>query len=201
MNDETNDQAEVEEVVDTIRPAFDEAIAGDQGEDDVKMAMITAGASFKNVTRLYNKYMVDAGFAVSKEEKDEIVGKSVEGKDLSTEDGFSKASAAIQKKATGVTEKSAAALIRAWAKAQDGDIEVYKKAASAGGPRVSVRSRFFDALIANPAMTEAACKEHLANDKETSENVMKHESVYQGIRELVNRIASGPAPEGVAKAA
>lgn len=177
-----------EEKVDVIRPAFDTAIDDEKSEDEVKMAMITAGASFKSVTRLYNQYMVDAGFAISKEEKAEIVAKVLVGKEVDTEESFGKAVAAIVKKGTGVTDKSASALIRSWAKTQDPIVECYKKPAGTGAPRTGVRSRFFDALIATPSMSKEACKVHLEKDVDTSKNVMNHESVYQGIRELVNNI-------------
>ena len=138
MNAETQEVAEevAEEKVDTIRPAFDDAIAGDQSEDDVKMAMINAGASFKNVTRLYNQYMVDAGLVVSKEEKAEIVEKILsKASKLDEEEGFKKVVTAIAEKASGVNEKSAAALIRAWAKAQDPVIETWKKPKGTGAGR------------------------------------------------------------------
>lgn len=177
---------ETEVEVDVIREAFDSAVSGDKGEDDIKMALIGAGATFKNVTRLYNTYMVDAGFSVSKEEKDEIVSQILEGKEVKEEADFTKCVDAIIKKAAGVSAISAAALIRSWAKANE--IEYYTKPKGAGGARVSVRSRFFDALVANPAMTEEGCKKHLEDDVDTSTNVMNHESVYQGIRELVNNI-------------
>lgn len=195
MVDETVEEVEVEEV-DEIRVAFDEAVVNEKGEDEVKMAMIGAGATFKNVTRLYTKYMVDAGFAVSKEEKDEIVTKILDGKDVSTEDAFDKCVASIVKKAAGVSEKSAATLIRAWAKANE--VEFYTKPKGSGGPRDSIRARFFLALIANPRMTKEECTAHLEADVDTSTNVMNHESVYQGIRELANDIAAQFAPEAAA---
>jgi hypothetical protein len=196
-----NDETEVEqEEVDEIRDAFDDAVSEDKSEDDVKMALIGAGATFKNVTRLYNQYMVDAGFAVSKEEKDEIVKKILDGKDVSEEAGFNKCVEAIVKKAAGVSEKSASALIRSWAKAND--LPYFTKPKGAGGARVGFRSRFFDALIANPAMSKDQCTEYLKTAEGTSNNVMNHESVYQGIRELVNDVYTGtPGGSEQAKAA
>lgn len=192
MNDEVESTPETPEsqpeAPDELRIAFDDAVAGDKGEDEIKMALIGAGATFKNVTRLYSKYMVDAGYAVSKEEKAEIVESILEGSDVSDEEGFNKCVAAICKKASGVTEKSAGSLIRSWAKANEA--EYYTKPKGSGGPRDSVRSRFFNALIAKPTMTKEECAEHLTNDVDTSTNVMNHESVYQGIRELVNKIAA-----------
>jgi len=192
MNDEVN-EVEVEEEVDNIRPAFDAAVAEGQDEDNIKMAMIQAGASFKSVTRVYNAYMVDAGFAVSKDEKAEIVAKAVEGKDLSTEEGFGKVVAAIVKKAAGVTDKSAAALIRAWAKAQETEIEVYAKPKSSGAARSGFKSRFYDALVANPAMTKEEVTEYLKTAEGHSDNIRRHESVYQAVRAMANAIAVNKA--------
>lgn len=181
MNEETSAD-EINEILN----AFEDAVAAGKSEDEVKMALIGAGATFKNVTRLYNQYMIDAGYAISKEEKSEIVDKILEGKDLADESVFNKAIEAIVKKAAGVTEKSAASLIRSYAKAND--LECYRKPKGTGGARVGFRSRFFDALVANPAMSQEDCGEYLRTAEGTSDNVVKHESVYQGIRELVNKI-------------
>ena len=188
MNDETQtDKTEVEAT--PILDAFTEAHEADGNEDEIKMAMIGAGATFKNVTRLYNTYMVDAGFAVSKEEKAEIVGKAVDGKDVSTEEGLGKVVAAICKKASGVTEKSAAALVRSWAKTQDPAVEVFAKPKGTGEARVGFKSRFYDALVANPAMSKDECSTYLKEAEGSSANILKHESNYQGIRKLANRLA------------
>ena len=43
-------------------------------EDAVKMDMISKGATFKNVTRLYNKFMIDAGLAISKSDRSQLIG-------------------------------------------------------------------------------------------------------------------------------
>lgn len=188
MNDETSAD-EINEILN----AFEEATSGDKSEDEVKMAMISAGATFKNVTRLFNQYMVDAGLAITKEEKAEIVGKAVKGKKIETEEGFAKVVAAITEAAAGVNEKSAAALIRAWAKAQDPAVECYAKPKGTGGRREGFRSRFFDALIANPKMNKEECTEYLKTAEGTSENVLRHESVFQGIRDLANRIVEAKA--------
>ena len=188
MNDETNQED------DKIRPAFDQAVSAGQGEDDVKMAMIQAGASFKTVTRLYNQYMVDAGLAVSKEEKTEIVEKvASKAKALDTEEGFTKAVNALVEKAAGVNEKSAASLIRAWAKSQDPAVEVYKKQKGGGEGRTGFKARFYTALVANPKMTKEECHEYLQTAEGTSANIQKRESVYQAIRQMANDIAGAKA--------
>jgi uncharacterized protein (DUF697 family) len=204
MNAEANEVAEevAEEKVDpnlANREAFDAAVAADQSEDDVKMAMINAGASFKNVTRLYNQYMVDAGFAVSKEEKTEIVTKILaKAKGLDTEDGFKKVVGLIVEKANGVTEKSAAALIRTWAKGQEvaeGEeaLEIWKKPKGTGAGRSGFKAKFYAALVANPAMTKDECHEYLKTAEGTSANIQKRETVYQAIREMANTISAAKA--------
>ena len=181
-------EVEVEEV-DEIFNAFESAVAEDKGEDEVKMALIGAGATFKNVTRLYNQYMVDAGFAISKEEKTEIVEKLLEGKDLADEEVFTKAVEAITKKAAGVTDKSAAALIRSYAKAND--LECFKKPkGSGGGGRDGFKARFLAMLTANPSLTEEQCTEYLQTAEGTSANILKHESVYQAMRTMANNIVA-----------
>ncbi len=206
MNENIQEVEAVEEEVeqvDEIREAFDTAVLEDKKEDDVKMALIGAGATFKNVTRLYTKYMVDAGFSISKEAKDEIVAKILEGKEVETEEDFGKVVAAICKKATGVSEKAAGTLVRAWAKAKE--IPFYSKPKGEGGARDGFKSRFLEALVANPQMTEAGCTDYLKTAEGHSENIRKHESVYQGIRKAINKVyadATGDDGGGqVAKAA
>ncbi len=203
MNAEANEveQEVAEDKVDpneANRAAFDDAVAGDQSEDDVKMAMINAGASFKNVTRLYNQYMVDAGLVVSKEEKAEIVDKILsKATGLETEDGFKKVVTAIAAKASGVNEKSAAALVRSWAKTANGEgedgIETWKKPKGTGAGRSGFKAKFYAALVANPLMTKDEVTEYLKTAEGTSGNIQKRESVYQAIREMANTIAGAKA--------
>lgn len=189
MNEEVKQDEAQEEKSNPILDAFNDAVAGGKTEDDIKMAMIGVGATFKNVTRLYNQYMVDAGLSMSKAEKDEAVTKIVsKAKKLETEEGFNKTVAAIVEATKGVNEKSAAALIRAWAKSQEEPVECWAKPKSAGGARVGFRSRFYDALVANPKMTKEECHEYLKTAEGTSDNILKHESNYQGMRGLANRI-------------
>lgn len=180
------------------RAAFDDGVAGDQSEDDIKMGMIQAGASFKNVTRLYNQYMVDAGLVVSKEEKTEIVDKILsKATGLETEDGFKKVVASIAAKASGVNEKSAAALVRSWAKTANGEgedgIETWKKPKGEGAGRSGFKAKFYAALVANPQMTKDQCHEYLMTAEGTSGNIQKRETVYQAIREMANTIATAKA--------
>ena len=194
MNDEnTAEVLEDEEAVDEIRVAFDDAVAGDELEDSIKMSMIGAGATFKNVTRLYNQYLIDAGMAISKEEKDEIVAQvlDVDDLDISTETGFESAVAEIVEGGTGITDKSAASLIRAWAKKNE--VESWKKPKGEGAQRNSFVHKFYDALAANPSMTEDEAHNFIhgkeGND-ETSQNVKNYEKMHQNVRNLCNNIAA-----------
>ena len=92
LNEETVDETAgaegTEQKVDlevAIRAAFDAAHAAGKEEDDIKLDMIGAGATFKNVTRLFNQFSVDAGLTVSKEEKDQILLDVLNGADLADE--------------------------------------------------------------------------------------------------------------------
>ena len=162
-----------------IRAAFDNNIG--QDEEDVKMAMLQAGCKIKAVARLYNTYMIDSGQMATAEEKKDALEANLPGMDLSTEEGFVTAVEAIQAGVTGATEKSAASMVRAWAKKNDA--EVYKK--PAGAPRTDTFTyRFNEALIANPQMTEAECDEILKTGSGTS----SARSYFQGLRKLGNSI-------------
>ena len=174
-----------------IYNAFVDAMEAEKSEDEVKMAMIQAGCPFKKVAKMYNQFLVDAGLANSKEERTQLLDKTLAGKDLSDEKVFNKAVATLVEKGKGINEKSAAAMIRSWGKKND--VEVYAKPKGEGGGRTGFASLFYDWLLENPKCTkeEAADFIHGRNGNEpTSENVKRHESHYLAIASLVNKAAS-----------
>lgn len=176
----------------TIRAAFDASReAGKEEEDDIKLDMIGAGATFKNVTRLYNVFAVDAGLVVGKEEKDQILLSVLTGADLSTEEGFNSKVTELMAALAGATDKSAAALIRAYAKKNG--LEVFKKAKGAGGEaKAGFAGKFYEWLVANPTSTVAEATAFINGTdghEETTENVKRHQSHYLAIHRLVNRVA------------
>jgi len=188
-----------EEKVDEIRTAFDEAIMEELEEDDVKMAMIGAGATFKNVTRFYNKYMIAAGFAISKEDRSELVTKTLEGLSLEEEDDFNDAVSQLTEAVQGATERSASALVRAYAKKND--LPCYAKPKGEGVPRVSFASKFYDFLVSTPGGTKADAEAYIMGKGaygETTGNVQNHLSHYMGIWKLARTIEEG---KGIAQAA
>ncbi len=193
MTDQVEDQEVMEDEVNeaelAIQTAFDEAIANESDEDAVKMAMIGAGASFKNVTRLYNQFMIGAGLAISKDDRNQIVTDTLEGRDLSEEQGFNDAVEALVEAVQGATERSAAALVRSYAKKNE--LDVYAKPKGTGTGRVGFASKFYDFLAANPKSTKEEALAFVNGEgdhEDTSENVKKHASHYMGVWGLVNRI-------------
>ena len=174
-----------------IRAAFDAAHAAGKEEDDIKLDMIGAGATFKNVTRLFNQFSVDAGLTVSKEEKDQIVLDVLNGADLADEATFNAKVEELMARLSGSTDKSAAALIRAYAKKNG--IEAFKKAKGGTGEAKSCfAAKFYDFLVANPACTVAEATAFIQGTdghEETSENTKRHQSHYLAIHRMVNRIA------------
>ena len=175
----------------SVVDAFEAGIEGGKDDDSTKMDMIAAGASFKSVSRTFNSLMVETGRAMSKDDKGTAVANALEGLDVSDEDGFDDAIEAVMEGVTGATDKSAAALVRGYAKKNE--LECYKKTKSAGAGRSGFASKFYDALRANPAMTKeegAGFINGTEGNDETSRNVKKHITHYQAIRQLVNDIAS-----------
>ena len=174
-----------------IRAAFDAAHAAGKEEDDIKLDMIGAGATFKNVTRLFNQFSVDAGLTVSKEEKDQILLDVLNGADLADEASFNAKVEELMARLSGSTDKSAAALIRAYAKKNG--IEAFKKAkGGAGEAKTGFAAKFYDFLVANPECTVAEATAFIQGtdgNEETSENVKRHQSHYLAIHRLVNRVA------------
>ena len=174
-----------------ICDAFNAAHAAGKEEDDIKLDMIGAGATFKNVTRLFNQFSVDAGLTVSKEEKDQILLDVLNGADLADEATFNAKVEELMSRLSGSTDKSAAALIRAYAKKNG--IEAFKKAkGGTGEAKPGFAAKFYDWLVANPTSTVAEATAFLQGTdghEETSENTKRHQSHYLAIHRLVNRIA------------
>ena len=189
--DQAQEQATVEALTNKLRAVFDEGFAAGKAEDAIKLELISAGATFKNVTRMYNEFMVAGGHTASKEERDQKVLAAIEGADLTGEEGFSAAVAALVADLQGATEKSASALIRAAAKKQG--IECFKKVKeSSGEAKTGFASKFYDYLVANPTSTKeqaVAFIQGTDGNEPTSDNVKKHQSHYLAIHNLVNRIA------------
>ena len=174
-----------------LRATFDEGVVAGKEEDAIKLDLISAGATFKNVTRLFNEFMVAGGHTASKEERDQKVLAAIGDNALSTEEGFTAAVAALVASLQGSTEKSASALIRAAAKKQG--VECFKKAKeSSGESKTGFAAKFYDFLVANPTCTKeqaVAFIQGTDGNEETSDNVKKHQSHYLAIHNLVNRIA------------
>ena len=194
LNEETAGTEGTEQKVDlevAIRAAFDAAHAAGKEEDDIKLDMIGAGATFKNVTRLFNQFSVDAGLTVSKEEKDQILLDVLNGADLSDEATFNAKVEELMARLSGSTDKSAAALIRAYAKKNG--IEAFKKAkGGTGEAKTGFAAKFYDFLVANPECTVAEATAFIQGTEgheETTENVKRHQSHYLAIHRLVNRVA------------
>jgi len=154
--------------------------------DSIKIEMIGAGASFKNVNKLFNAFMVEDGHIVSKEEKDTILSEVLDGLDLTDTDTFESATAELAERLQ-VSELSSAASIRQWAKKND--LPFYKKAkAKSKDERSSITADIFNWIVENPSATEDKLVEFL---KEVgTNNTMKHASLYKGILGVANKIAA-----------
>lgn len=182
---------EDQDTQEVLREAFDAAVEAGSTEDEVKMKLIQAGATFKNVTRTYNQFMIDAGFAISKEDRNQIVDETLEGRDLTVEEGFDEGVVALVEAVKGTTERSAGALIRAYCKKSE--LECYAKPKSEGAGRPGFVKEYYALLVANPSITEEEAKAYILGEGEhadTSENVKRHISHHQGIRKLANDIAA-----------
>jgi hypothetical protein len=170
-----------------IRESFDAAIADEASEDDIKMSMIGAGATFKNVTRLYNQFMIESGLAISKSDRNELVEDTLTGKSFAEEEDFNSAVDELMEVVKGCTERSAAALVRAYAKKNE--LDVYAKPKGQGGNRVGFAGKFYEFLL--QPRTEVEAKAYVMGTDghvETSPNTQNHLSHYMGIWKLTSQI-------------
>ena len=190
--DDSEEEMEDDEP-DEIEVAFNEAMEEGKTEDEVMLAMIEAGATFKNVRSRYNSLMVDAGMLDSRAEKQKIVQDTLEGMDLSSEEGFTKAVEALTENLKGVNAKSAAGSIRQYAKKNE--LEVYKKPKGEGAGRSGITSEFHDWVIANLPVSDEDVNAWIKENG--TENTKRHARVYIGQAHLANR-AYGMAAEKAA---
>ena len=184
-------EQKVEDINVKAKAAFDACIRAKKDEDTTKMEMIKAGASFKNVTRLYNQYCIDSGLVMSKEDKAVAVAAAMKGADLTSEEGFKGAIDKVIGTTKGVSEASAASLIRRAAKAAE--IECWKKPKGEGKGSSGFAHSYYGWLRANPKADESAATAYIMGtdgNTETSGNVQKHLKHYLNIANLVRDIAT-----------
>jgi hypothetical protein len=190
--EEVVESAEASEETETnveIQDAFNAAISEEAAEDDIKMDMIQAGATFKNVTRMYNAFMIDAGLAISSADRKTAVDEALKGMDLSTEAGFDIATAAVVAAVKGATDRSASALVRSYGK--KAELDVFTKPKGEGGTRNPFVQVFHAALIENPAMDEQGLKDVIAGLQEDHQvNPNRWFSQHNNIRKTANAIAA-----------
>ena len=103
----------------TPEEAFDIAVSKDLSEDEIKMAMIKAGCSFRAVGKLYNKLMIDRGHQVHKDDKRNTVELKCKGKALGNEKVFKSVAKQLMDTLPNCNERSAFSLIRAYARRND----------------------------------------------------------------------------------
>ena len=177
------EEVETEDEPDDIEIAFEEAMSEGKTEDEIMLSMIEAGATFKNVKSRYNALMVDNGYLDSRAEKQEIIKATMEGRDLSTEEGLEEAVDALVESLKGVTSKSAAASIRQYAKKNE--LEVYKKPKGEGAGRSGITSKLHDFIVDNLPVSDQAVIAWI--DENGTQNTKRHEKVYLGQAHMANR--------------
>ena len=177
------EQSEVDPRIVAIRAAFVEGVDAELDEDSIKLKMIQAGSKFSEVARLYNLYLVEFGFAKSKEEKNAAIEEILPGQDLLDESVFDACSIKIME-ALEVTDKSANAMIRQWCKKND--VEYFKKVREPVTGTSSIVNKVFDWIIVNIDSTHS----ELVSFLETfdSANVIKRKSKYVAIFDMAKSI-------------
>jgi len=184
MNDKVAQDVELdeEETIDSlIREAFDDGVESEAEEDDVKMAMIHAGATFKNVSRFYNKFMIDAGLAISKADRNQIVADTLEGLEIETEDDFTAAAEALADAMDNTSNRSAMSLIRSYAKKNE--LAVFVRPKGEVGTRPGFTNDYHKWLVSNNEATEQDAKAYILGEgdyADTTKNVKDHLSHYMG---------------------
>ena len=186
MTDETTEEKAPEYTKEElkIRAAFTDKASADADEATVKMAMLKAGCKIKAVGTTYTKLMVESGFLASKDDKDAALKAACADADLSTQESFDAVVAVVTAALKGGTDTASASLVRRWAKANEQ--ECWAKPAGATR-QDGFRYKYYQALIANPAMTHKEAKAFGA--EHGSENDKKAWTHYRAICDLVNTVS------------
>jgi len=168
-----------------IREAFDIAVDSGKEEDDIKMDMIGAGAKFKNVTRLFNEFMIEGGYVKSKDERNEILDKVLTGVEISTAEALDEAIAELAEE-LDVSEQSAATSLRQWAKRND--VECYKKPKGSGAGTSGIIVKIHAWILENYGSSEEEFVEFL---KEVgTDNTMRNKNRHIGVLKLAKAVAA-----------
>ena len=186
-----SETVEADQLEAKINAAFTKANTAKKDEDAIKMDMINAGATFKNVARLYSAFRVGAGIDIAPADRKALVEKTLEGQKFETEEDFGKCVTSLTAAITtekGGSDKSSASLIRAYAKKNDAT--VYAKPKGEGGSRNPFVTNFHTALIANPQMTEQGLRDIIsALDEQDRVNPTRWFAQHNNIRKTANKIA------------
>ena len=175
---------ETPDEVSQVEQAFIDGLEGDLEEDDIKMAMIKAGASFKNVNNQFRQFNIKFGYVSSQEEKKSALETVMKSGDVnvSTEDGLKDAIDTVINSLRGYNEAQVSGMIRAYAKKND--IEIFVKPRGAGTRNSGFRYGFYQSLIENPHMTNDEVDGLI--DENGSKNDKGNRSHYYNIAKLVS---------------
>mgnify|MGYP000391920405 CR=1 FL=1 len=175
LEDETevaaeNTQAEIESLA---RSTFDNGVENGQDEDQIKMDMIGVGCTFKNVTRLYNKFLVDSGITMSKEELAGAIDAVFADSDITTEEGLDAAVASLVESTREVSSRSAMSRIKSYAKKQG--VAFFVKPKGEGIRLTGFHTSYHEFLLSNPDEAQARAFILGEGDNEkTSENIKRN---------------------------
>lgn len=134
-------------------------------EEAVKLAMLMSGAKFANVARYFNQFMVEFGYAKSKEERSEILDELLQGLELTNEEIFDKALKDIEAKLE-VNERSASTSLRMWCRKNS--IEFFKKPkAEQGEGRQTFESKMQNWMLENMDATSEQFKAFFDENTQT----------------------------------
>lgn len=182
--EETAETDETDPVHEAIKAAFIESVEAGSEEDDTKMSMIAAGAKFKNVNRLFNGFMVELGYSLSKDDKEDILQQVLDGLDLSDADTFDSAVAELAQRLQ-TSEKSASGSLRQWAKKRE--VVFYTKPKSEASERSGITATIYAWICENDTADVTSLYDYI---KEVgTENTERNKTQFAAVLKLANKIA------------
>lgn len=187
---EQNEMSESE----LVKGIVEAGVEAGKTDDEMLLEIVTQGVKFKAAGRLFNQCMEAGGYRLSGKKRTEQINEILEESEFAPEN-YEEYAAMIERLTSEVNDTSevqARKAIKAFAK--ENEIELPKLPAKSKG---GIRSKIFDAVIANPAMTEGDLKEMLAGLSKDEETADKHFRYYMPVVEFGQRLLASVSEEVV----
>ncbi len=172
------------------KEVFDAAVAAKKTEDEIKCALVSAGFSFKDASKIFMELAIETGLVISskarKEQIKAILDTVIGSSEKVDEELFVDVVGTIIKDVKGTDESASARAVRAYCKAGEIEIDLPKKR-----PGGRVTQTMFGLIEDNPTATKEEVSEMLraagCSEKQHPKLVAYYCDVVNLIQRIINK--------------